>query len=68
MQSEFTVKSFNELARANTIYFKETVHIPNERAMQAVWLHIQLYNLGIFSSVSKRKSDIVRINANVLAY
>ena len=28
------------------------VHIPNERAMQAVWLHIQLYNLGIFSSVS----------------
>ena len=59
MQSEFTVYSFNELARANTFTLKKlehctatNVHIPNERAMQAVWLHIQLYNLGIFSSVS----------------
>ena len=39
------------------------VHIANERAIQAVWLHIQLY-----SPVSKMKSDSVRINADVFAY
>ena len=60
-QIQFTLKKLEHCTATN-------VHIPNERAMQAVWLHIQLYNLGIFSSVSKRKSDIVRINANVLAY
>ena len=29
------------------------VHIPNERAIQAVWLHIQLYNLSILVQFPK---------------
>ena len=44
-QIQFTLKKLEHCTATN-------VHIPNERAMQAVWLHIQLYNLGIFSSVS----------------
>ena len=60
-QIQFTLKKLEHCTATN-------VHIPNERAIQAVWLHIQLYNLSIFSSVSKSKSDIVRINADVFAY
>ena len=44
-QIQFTLKKLEHSTATN-------VHIPNERAKQAVWLHIQLYNLGIFSSVS----------------
>ena len=47
-QIQFTSKKLEHCTATN-------VHIPNERAIQAVWLHIQLYNLGIHctSSVSK---------------
>ena len=61
-QIQFTLKKLEHCTATN-------VHIHNERAIQAVWLHIQLYNLCRYiSSVSKRKSDIVRINADVFAY
>ena len=39
-QIQFTLKKREHCTATN-------VHIPNERAIQAVWLHIQLYNLGI---------------------
>ena len=64
-QIQFTLKKLEHCTTTN-------VHIPNERAIQAVWLYIQLYKhvqlRYISSSVSKRKSDIVRINADVFAY
>ena len=55
-QIQFTLKQLEHCTATH-------VHIANERAIQAVWLHIQLY-----SPVSKMKSDSVRINADVFAY
>ena len=42
-QIQFTLKQLEHCTATN-------VHIPNERAIQAVWLHIhvQLYNLAIY--------------------
>ena len=59
-QIQFTLKKLEHCTATN-------VHIPNERAIQAVWLQIAV-QLRYISSVSKRKSDIVRINADVFAY
>ena len=39
-QIQFTLKQLEHCTATH-------VHIANERAIQAVWLHIQLYNLGI---------------------
>ena len=55
-QIQFTLKQLEHCTATH-------VHIANERAIQAVWLHVQLY-----SPVSKMKSDSVRINADVFAY
>ena len=55
-QIQFTLKQLEHCTATH-------VHFANERAIQAVWLHIQLY-----SPVSKMKSDSVRINADVFAY
>ena len=60
-QIQFTLKKMEHCTAT-------IVHIPNERAIQAVWLHIQLYNLGILVQFPKGKSDIIRINADVFAY
>ena len=60
MQSKFTVYSFmNFQEQNNTIYKKlehctaTNVHIPNEMAIQAAWLHIQLHNLDILVQFPK---------------
>ena len=45
-QIQFTLKKLEHCTATN-------VHIPNERAIQAVWLHIQLYNLGILVQFPK---------------
>ena len=44
------------------------VYVPNQRAIQAVWLYIYCKcTTVVISSGSKRKSDFVRINTDVLA-
>ena len=45
-QIQFTLKKLEHCTETN-------VHIPNERAIQAVWLHIQLYNLSILVQFPK---------------
>ena len=45
-QIQFTLKKLEHCTATN-------VHIPNERAIQAVWLHIQLYNLSILVQFPK---------------
>ena len=67
MQSKFTVYSFYELSRANIALEHCTatnVYIPNERAIQAVWLHIQLYNLGILVQFPKVSAHVLRKLSN----
>ena len=52
-QIQFTSKKLEHCTATN-------VHIPNERAIQAVWLHIQLYNLGILVQFPKGNQTLSR--------